>query len=136
MSGTWLLYTDGASRGNPGQAGIGAVLYRQDGDRITEVDTVSEAIGYATNNVAEYKAMIAGLHMTSHRDPELLVVRADSELLIRQLSGKYRVKNPNLQPLYMEVKRLLQAHPFRLEHVRRDQNSRADELANQALDRA
>lgn len=135
MSGTWYLYTDGASRGNPGEAAIGAVLYRRDGDRITEVDTVSEAIGHATNNVAEYKAMIAGLEMASRKDPELLVVRADSELLIRQLSGRYRVKNPNLQPLYLEVKRLLGAHPFRLEHVPRDQNFRADELANQALDR-
>lgn len=136
MSGTLLLYTDGASRGNPGLAGIGAVLFRKDGNRLDEIDSVSEPIGHATNNVAEYRAMIAGLKMAASHDPELLVVRADSELLIKQLKGVYRVRNPNLQPLCMEAKRLLRAIPSRLEHVRREQNTRADELANQALDRA
>jgi ribonuclease HI len=136
MSGTWLLYTDGASRGNPGLAGIGAVLYRQAGGRLEEVDSVSESIGHATNNVAEYKAMLAGLKMVASRDPELLIIRADSELLIKQLKGVYRVRNENLKPLYLEAKRLLGSVPSRLEHVPREMNVRADELANQALDRA
>lgn len=136
MSGTWLLYTDGASRGNPGLAGIGAVLYRQVGQRLEEMDSVSETIGHATNNVAEYKAMLAGLKMAVPRDPELLIVRADSELLIKQLKGVYRVRNEKLQPLYLEAKRLLRVLPSRLEHVPREMNVRADELANQALDRA
>lgn len=136
MSGTWLLYTDGASRGNPGLAGIGAVLYRQVGGRSEEVDSVSETIGHATNNVAEYKAMLAGLKMAAPRDPGLLIIRADSELLIKQLKGVYRVRNERLQPLYLEAKRLLRALPSRLEHVPREMNVRADELANQALDRA
>jgi ribonuclease HI len=135
MSGTWLLYTDGASRGNPGLAGIGAVLYRQVGGRLEEVDSVSETIGHATNNVAEYKAMLAGLRMAVPRDPALLIIRADSELLIKQLKGVYRVRNEKLQPLYLEAKRLLRALPSRLEHVPREMNVRADELANQALDR-
>ena len=136
MSGTWLLYTDGASRGNPGLAGIGAVLYRQAGGRLEEVDSVSETIGHATNNVAEYKAMVAGLKMAASRDPELLIIRADSELLIKQLKGVYRVRNENLKPLYLAAKRLLRALPSRLEHVPREMNVRADQLANQALDRA
>jgi ribonuclease HI len=135
MSGTWLLYTDGASRGNPGLAGIGAVLYRQVGGRLEEVDSVSDTIGHATNNVAEYKAMLAGLRMAVPRDPALLIIRADSELLIKQLKGVYRVRNEKLQPLYLEAKRLLRALPSRLEHVPREMNVRADELANQALDR-
>lgn len=136
MSGTLLLYTDGASRGNPGQAAIGAVLYRKTGTRLDEVASVSEPIGHATNNVAEYKAMIAGLKMAASHAPDHLVVRADSELLIKQLKGVYRVRNPNLRPLFLEAQRLLRAFPSRLEHVRREQNTRADELANQALDRA
>jgi ribonuclease HI len=103
---------------------------------LKEVDSVSESIGHATNNVAEYKAMLAGLKMAASRDPELLIIRADSELLIKQLKGVYRVRNENLKPLYLEAKRLLGSVPSRLEHVPREMNVRADELANQALDRA
>jgi ribonuclease HI len=130
-----LLYTDGAARGNPGPAAIGAVLYRDDDGRMHEVDTVSETIGVATNNVAEYKAVIAGLKMAAARTPQLLIVRADSLLLIRQLAGRYRVRNANLQPLHREAMELLAPMSYRLQHVRREQNTRADDLANAALDR-
>jgi ribonuclease HI len=135
MSGTLYLYTDGASRGNPGAAGIGAVLYRSDNERLLEVGTVSQFIGHATNNVAEYKAMIEGLKLAAEHEPDQLVVRADSELLIKQLRGMYKVRNENLKPLYLEAKGLL-PKGTRLEHVPRELNSRADELANRALDRA
>ena len=132
--GDWVLYSDGASRGNPGRAAIGAALYRVVGDRLELVGSVSEAIGHATNNVAEYKALVEGLKLALDHRPERLTVRADSQLLIRQLEGRYRVKNAVLQPLYLEAKRLLAEMPHRLEHVPRDENAVADAFANDALD--
>ena len=132
--GEWILYSDGASRGNPGRAAIGAALYRvQDGRQKLE-GQVSEAIGHATNNVAEYQALIEGLKLAQEHNPGRLTVRADSQLLIRQLEGRYRVKNAALQPLYLEAKRLLSKMPHRLEHVPREENFVADALANAALD--
>ena len=132
--GEWVLYSDGASRGNPGRAAIGAALYRVVGDGLELRGRVSEAIGLATNNVAEYKALVEGLKLALDRRPEQLTVRADSQLLIRQLEGRYRVKNAALQPLYLEVKRLLSKMPHRLEHVPREENAVADAFANAALD--
>ncbi len=135
MGDTYVLYTDGASRGNPGRAAIGAVLYRDDGT-LHEVGRVSEAIGIETNNVAEYRAVVAGLEMVLEHDPAALVLRADSQLLVRQLEGRYRVKAPHLLPLYERVRTLLAAIPsVRIEHVRRELNTVADGLANRALDR-
>ena len=135
MPGTWVLYSDGASRGNPGPASIGAVLYRwEEGEQLIEVGTVSETIGVTTNNVAEYRAVVAGLEMASTHEPDLLWVRADSQLLIRQLEGKWRVKHPNLQDLYRQARALLARIPHRLEHVPREDNTVADALANLALD--
>jgi len=135
MGETYVLYTDGASRGNPGPAAIGAVLYRDDGS-LREVGRVSEAIGIETNNVAEYRAVVAGLELALAHDPAALVLRADSELLVRQLAGRYRVKAPHLRPLYERVRSLLAAIPsVRVEHVPREQNKVADGLANEALDR-
>jgi len=135
MGETYVLYTDGASRGNPGPAAIGAVLYRDDGS-LREVGRVSEAIGIETNNVAEYRAVIAGLELALAHDPAALVLRADSELLVRQLAGRYRVKAPHLRPLYERVRSLLAAIPsVRVEHVPRERNTVADGLANEALDR-
>ncbi len=135
MGGTFLLYTDGAARGNPGPASIGAALYLVDnGTRL--VGEVSEAIGHATNNVAEYRAVLAGLQLARRHQPDLLTLRADSQLLIRQLEGRYRVKNPALRELYREVMGLLQDLPgYKLEHVPREENVVADALANAALDR-
>lgn len=135
MGGRYVLYTDGASRGNPGPAAIGAVLYRDDGG-LDEVGRVSEAIGIETNNVAEYRAVIAGIEMALRHDPETLVLRADSELLVRQLAGAYRVKAAHLRPLYERVRALLDSIPtVRVEHVPRERNRVADGLANEALDR-
>lgn len=135
MGDTYVLYTDGASRGNPGRAAIGAVLYRDDG-KLHEVGRVSEAIGIETNNVAEYRAVVAGLEMALEHDPAALILRADSQLLVRQLEGRYRVKAPHLRPLFERVRSLLGAIPsVRIEHVRRELNTVADGLANRALDR-
>ena len=136
MAGTYILYTDGASRGNPGRAAIGAALYRVDNGERTLVDQVSDDIGYATNNVAEYKAVVAGLEAASSHQPDRLLLRADSQLLIRQLEGRYRVKNPALQELFLQARKLLRAIPeYVLEHVPREENVVADALANAALDR-
>lgn len=132
--GEWVVYSDGASRGNPGRAAIGAALYRLDDGRLELVGRVSEAIGHATNNVAEYKALVEGLKLALDHLPDRLTVRADSQLLIRQLEGRYRVKNAALQPLYLEAKRLLSKMPHRLEHVPREENAVADAFANAALD--
>ena len=136
MGGRIVLYTDGASRGNPGLAAIGAALYRVDDGKLVLVGQVSEAIGRATNNVAEYEAVIAGLTAALTFEPDELLLRADSQLLIRQLEGRYRVKNPTLQGLFTRARKLLRAMPsYRLEHVPREENVVADALANAALDR-
>ncbi len=136
MAGTFVLYTDGASRGNPGHASIGAALYRLEEGRLKLVAEVSEAIGHATNNVAEYTAVVEGLKAAQPFEPDQLVVRADSQLLIRQLQGRYRVKNAALQELFVIAKKLLRALPeYRLEHIPREDNVVADALANAALDR-
>lgn len=134
MAGRYVLYTDGASRGNPGEAAIGAVLYRDEGG-LEEVGSVSERIGRTTNNVAEYRAVIAGLELAATHEPDELLVRADSQLLVRQLAGVYRVKAPNLRPLHGRVAALVgRIGRVRFEHVRRERNTVADGLANAALD--
>lgn len=131
--GKWLVYTDGASRGNPGPASIGAVIY-DDGGR--EVHTVSQRIGRATNNEAEYRAAIAGLEAAlalGARDVHLMM---DSELVVRQLSGRYKVRNPALRRLFGRVKDLQwRFASFSADSIPREQNKRADRLANEALDR-
>ena len=136
MSRRFVLYTDGASRGNPGPASIGAVVYFDGPDGLEEVASVSEPIGRTTNNVAEYKAVVAALELVAMFEPDEVLVRADSQLLVRQIDGRYRVKAPNLKPLYAEVRRLVDELPsVDFEHVRREANTRADGLANEALDR-
>jgi ribonuclease HI len=136
MSRRFVLYTDGASRGNPGPSSIGAAIYFDGPDGLEEVASISEPIGHTTNNVAEYKAVVAGLELVGRFEPTEVLVRADSQLLVRQLGGQYRVKAPNLKPLYGEVCRLVDELPMvRFEHVRREANTRADALANEALDR-
>lgn len=129
-----LLYTDGAARGNPGPAGIGAVLYQETTEGLRRVGEVSRTIGEATNNVAEYRALLAGLEMAERLGADELVVRADSQLLVRQLAGRYRVKAPGLKDLHRQaVERLGQFGTVRVEHVPREENREADRLANQAL---
>ncbi len=132
MIDAFVLYADGASRGNPGPASIGAVLYDPTGTVVAEV---SETIGETTNNVAEYRAVIAGLEAAVEMGVERLQVRLDSLLLVRQIRGEYRVKAPGLKPLHRRAAALAARFPgFSIEHVRREANTVADALANAALD--
>jgi len=123
-------WIDGASRGNPGEAGFGVVL---ETDRVPE-----EIVGYlgkATNNVAEYAALIAVLKLAADRGVKKLVVYSDSQLLVRQVNGAYRVKAPHLVPIFLQALKLRQTIPdFTIEHVAREENKEADRLANQAID--
>ena len=129
-----IAYTDGGARGNPGPAGFGVRIERADG---TLVDELHESIGIATNNVAEYRGLIAALEWArAHGETEVLV-RSDSLLLVQQMLGNYKVKHPGLQPLYGKARLL--AHDLgrvRYEHVRREANKHADRLANAAMDAA
>jgi ribonuclease HI len=133
MDETLTLEFDGGSRGNPGPAGIGVVIRAQDG---TPLVTVGRPIGSTTNNVAEYHALILALKKALELGASRIIVRGDSELIIKQMRGEYRVKQPHLQPLHAEAKNLY--HRFReakLEHNLRHKNALADKLANLAMDR-
>jgi ribonuclease HI len=131
--GAWMLRCDGGSRGNPGPAAYGFVLVDPHGQ---EVIAHGEFIGEATNNVAEYRALIAGLEAAAQRGVTKLEVVMDSELVIRQMTGAYRVKHAGLKPLHAEAKRAAARLPeIRFSSVRRDSNVRADGLVNAALDR-
>jgi ribonuclease HI len=140
MSIDYTLYADGGARGNPGRAGAGAVAFDSIGKRVIEV---SDYLGETTNNVAEYEAIIRGLKKLrdsfdeGYFDHRGVIVRMDSELVIKQLRGEYKVKHPNLVHRYFEVKNLF-ARSFphiSFEHVPREENTDADELANRAMDR-
>ena len=129
----WIVYADGASRGNPGPASIGAAVYDERGQ---EVARVSRRLGRATNNEAEYQAAIAGLEAALGLGGGEVELRMDSQLVVRQLEFRYKVRNPRLQPFFnrlLELKR--QFKLFAVHHIPREQNTRADELANLALDR-
>jgi probable phosphoglycerate mutase len=124
---------DGGSRGNPGPAGYGVRITRDDG---TTAD-LKQAIGIATNNIAEYNGLLAALRWAVDEGVGSLHVKADSELMVKQMLGVYRVKNPGLQPLYEEARRLAgRIGRVTFEHVRREQNADADRLANEAMDEA
>ncbi|HVM41219.1 MAG TPA: ribonuclease HI family protein [Acidimicrobiia bacterium] len=132
-----VIASDGGARGNPGPAAIGAVVLDPTTDPPTVVASVSEAIGVATNNVAEWKAVIAGLEAALAFEPRSVEVRADSQLVIRQLEGAYRVKHPDLVPLHRRAVDLLaRIDEVRLRHVPRAENTDADALVNAALDAA
>ena len=123
---------DGASRGNPGPAAYGAVVYDAND---AELQALGGAIGRNTNNVAEYRGAIAAVQTALDLGATELELRLDSELIVRQLQGRYRVKNAALKPLYAQLRALLDRLDIvRIRHVPREQNSRADELANAALD--
>jgi ribonuclease HI len=127
-----MVYADGASRGNPGPASIGAVVYDESG---SEVHTVSERIGRGTNNEAEYRAAIAGLEAALGLGGGEVELRMDSELIVRQLEYRYRVRNERLRPFFNRITELRQKFDvFSVKHVPRTQNKRADALANLALD--
>lgn len=126
------LYFDGGSRGNPGSAGYGFVLERADGDPLA---SGGEAIGIATNNVAEYRGLIAGLTRALELGVTRLAVHGDSKLVIEQMKGTWRVKAPGLQDLHGEARQLARRFAeIRYAHVRRAGNAEADRLANVAMD--
>jgi len=132
-----VVYCDGGSRGNPGPAAIGAVVYDAIPPDAKRLATVSECIGSTTNNVAEYRALIAGLEAAAEFPARAVRVRADSLLVIRQLKGEYKIKQSHLQPLAREAQALLRTYEqVTLEHVRRELNTEADALVNAALDAA
>jgi ribonuclease HI len=127
-----IINADGASRGNPGPAAIGVVLRDSQGSII---GTVSRRLGTATNNQAEYRAVIAGLEKAVSLGARRVVLKSDSELIVRQINGRYRVKKPELQVLHRKVIALKDSlESFRISHVPRGENAESDRLANQALD--
>lgn len=133
-AGEWRLMVDGASRGNPGEAGCGAVIYDDRGETVREL---SRYLGRATNNVAEYMGLLMGLEEALKLGVKRLRVESDSELLVRQLNGIYRVKEPRLIELNRRARELLRRfEAYRIIHVRREENRTADRLANQGIDEA
>jgi ribonuclease HI len=127
----WVLRTDGGARGNPGPAGAGFVL-----ERDSEVVVSGGAyLGETTNNVAEYEALIWGLENALDQEVASLTVYCDSELVVRQMAGTYRVKDAKLKPLFARTSTLVSTlGDVSIEHVRREENTAADALANQAMD--
>jgi len=132
MTRKLILFTDGAARGNPGPAAIGIVIADASGN---EIEALGETIGHATNNEAEYRALLRGLERAAlHGDT--IEVRTDSELLARQLNGAYRVRAANLKPLHAQAQRALkQFTRATIAIIPRELNRRADALANEALDK-
>ena len=126
-----VIFADGASRGNPGPAAIGVTIKDERGRLIT---FISQRIGRATNNQAEYRAIIAALEEATRLGAKQVDIKMDSELVVRQINGEYRVKKATLKPLYQKVKRLQsQLKGFTITHILRQQNIEADKLANKAL---
>ncbi len=122
-----IIWTDGASLGNPGNAGAGAVITTPDGEK---VDTVSEYLGRATNNVAEYEAVRMGIETALAHGAKTVELRLDSELVARQLMGRYKVRDPKLQEKYLQVSALIaRLEDISIVHVPREQNAEADRLA-------
>jgi ribonuclease HI len=125
-------HVDGGARGNPGPSGYGVVF--TDADRKV-IGRLSQYLGHQTNNFAEYSGLVAALEYALQHGFHALQVYSDSELMVRQLKGIYKVQNPGLRPLYERAKRLIaQLGWFGIEHVRREQNREADRLANLAMD--
>jgi ribonuclease HI len=134
VTGRWRLNFDGGSRGNPGPAAYGFVLVDADGN---EAARVGEVLGRTTNNVAEYTGLVRGLEHALELGVRELAVRGDSELIVKQLRGEYRVKNETLKPLYEQARALLDRFDSTdVAHVYRADNSIADSLVNEALDAA
>ncbi len=127
-----VVHVDGGARGNPGPAAIAAVASTPDGDELAERKLY---IGEATNNVAEYRALLLGLELARDLGAEEVEVINDSELVARQIGGEYKVKHAGLKPLFTEaMTELRRFHKWAVRPVRREQNARADELVNEALD--
>jgi ribonuclease HI len=131
--GHLIVACDGAARGNPGPAGIGVHITNEDGSLVAEI---AEGIGEATNNVAEYTAVIEGLERAQELGARTVTLRSDSQLLISQLTGRYRVKAPHLQILHRQARSIAAGFERILfEHVPRERNTEADRLANEGVDR-
>ena len=129
-----VAYIDGGARGNPGPAGYGVRVQSADG---TLLDELHGPLAIATNNVAEYHGLLAALQWAIDHDARRVHIRADSELLVKQMRGEYRVKNAGLQPLYVRARLLVaQLDDVRFEHVRRELNTEADRLSNLGMDEA
>lgn len=127
-------YIDGGARGNPGPAGFGARIENEAGEVLAELHG---GLGIATNNVAEYNGLLAALNWAVEHGERNVLVRADSELLVRQMRGEYRVRHPGLQPLYVQARLLvMELGRVRFEHVPRAQNREADRLSNLGMDEA
>lgn len=129
---TLHLYTDGASRGNPGEAGAGVAILDDEGN---ELVVAGQHLGQCTNNEAEYRALLLGLAKCRELGQGRIKIHLDSELIVKQIQGAYRVKHPNLKPLFEEAMQSLSGFAsYSITHVNREKNSRADQLANQAID--
>ncbi len=125
-------YFDGGARSNPGPAGYGVFVVDDQGAVLAEL---YEPLGTATNNVAEYRGLIAALQWAADRELKQLIVKGDSQLIIEQMRGNYKVKHEGLKPLYLRARLLvMQIGDVRFEHVRREQNTEADRLSNLAMD--
>jgi ribonuclease HI len=129
-----VINVDGAARGNPGPAAIGAIIRDESGKTLGRI---SRPIGVTTNNQAEYQAIIAALEKAVATGASQVNIKSDSELVVRQINGQYKIKNTALRPLYQQVVRLAGSlESFSITDIPREQNAEADKLANKALDRA
>lgn len=132
MSETWVVNSDGGARGNPGPGGAGIVVRGPDGSVVARGGAF---LGTVTNNVAEYQALLWGLRAARALGATRVLVKADSELVVKQLLGEYRVKNEGLKPLFLEAQALRRMFSnVAFTHVRREDNADADALANEAMD--
>jgi ribonuclease HI len=129
-----IIFTDGAARGNPGPAAIGVVI-RDDNSSV--IATISKCLGATTNNQAEYRAIIAGLEKAAGLGVKQVELNSDSQLVVEQICGRYKIKNTALRSLYQEVVKLIGSlESFKITYIPRERNKAADALANQALDNA
>src|SRR3954451_6366617 len=128
-----IAHSDGGARGNPGPAGYGVVIQDEAGHKVANL---SQYLGHQTKNVAEYEGLIGPLEYAVEHGPKALKVISDSELLVKQIKGQYKVKNPTLQDLYGRARQLIrQLEWFSIQHVMRGHNAEADRLANEAMDK-
>jgi len=128
-----IIYTDGGARNNPGPAGIGLVIYDEN-HRI--IETYKEYIGEATNNIAEYCALITALKRAKKYEPAEVECYLDSELVVKQTTGEYKTKNPKMREMLDEVRQLVFFKPVTFNHIPRSKNTIADKLVNEAIDEA
>jgi ribonuclease HI len=132
--GKLTVNVDGGARGNPGPAAIGVVVRNDDG---AIVEAVGETIGRTTNNVAEYRALLRGIELASAHGADEVELIGDSELIVRQIEGRYKVKHADMKELHTQAKKMLAGFDsWTIRHVKRAQNSDADKLVNEALDNA